>query len=321
MIAAAPSSRSIPDRRRRARCVVVKFRAGVEHPAACWLQLIQFATVGKCNFLLDLGLTRWRMSRTDNVNHRPAALLLPRIGLLFFLFRIRLKYVQRENAAQCRQEIEPIQRGRAGAMKRDAKRHVALQRRLKIPVAMLLAAATLSFTSTSQADEGGISFWLPGQFASLAATPATPGWTFAALYYHASVGASGGRNFNRGGNIVVGIEGRGDLVGFAPTYVFHTPVLGAQAAISVFGIAGRNHASVEATLTGPLGNTISGERGQSIWGFGDVYPQASLKWNFGVHNLMTYVMGNVPIGAYDPNRLANLGIGHASIDWGGATHT
>ena len=35
---------------------------------------------------------------------------------------------------------------------------------------------------------------------------------------------------------------------------------------------------------------------------------------------MTYITGNIPIGAYDPNRLANLGIGHAAID-GGAGYT
>ncbi len=32
---------------------------------------------------------------------------------------------------------------------------------------------------------------------------------------------------------------------------------------------------------------------------------------------MTYVTGDIPIGAYVPNRLANLGIGHGAIDGGG----
>jgi len=32
---------------------------------------------------------------------------------------------------------------------------------------------------------------------------------------------------------------------------------------------------------------------------------------------MTYVMGNIPVGAYEAGRLANLGIGHGSIDSGG----
>jgi hypothetical protein len=37
------------------------------------------------------------------------------------------------------------------------------------------------------ADEGGVSFWLPGQFGSLAAVPQQPGWSFADVYYHTSV--------------------------------------------------------------------------------------------------------------------------------------
>jgi hypothetical protein len=32
---------------------------------------------------------------------------------------------------------------------------------------------------------------------------------------------------------------------------------------------------------------------------------------------MTYLTGDIPVGAYDPTRLSNLGIGHAAIDGGG----
>jgi hypothetical protein len=54
-------------------------------------------------------------------------------------------------------------------------------------IAILLALVPL----TADADETGVSFWLPGQFGSLAAVPQTPGWSFGAIYYHTSVGASG----------------------------------------------------------------------------------------------------------------------------------
>jgi hypothetical protein len=50
--------------------------------------------------------------------------------------------------------------------------------------------------------------------------------------------------------------------------------------------------------------------------FGDVSPYASLKWNTGPHNVMAYLAVNVPVGEYDPNRLAGLGIGHWAIDGG-----
>src|ERR1700693_2701369 len=52
-------------------------------------------------------------------------------------------------------------------------------------------AASLLICQGTRADEGGVSFWLPGQFGSLAAVPQQPGWSFADLYYHTSVSAGG----------------------------------------------------------------------------------------------------------------------------------
>jgi hypothetical protein len=171
--------------------------------------------------------------------------------------------------------------------------------------------------SPALADEGGLSFWLPGTFGSLSATPATPGWSWATFYIHTDVASAAGAQFPRGGRVDVGISGRGDLVGFGPTYVFATPVLGAQLSVSVLGIAGRNEASAALSLTGPLGNTIALNRTQDLTSYGDVIPQVALKWNQGVNNVMVYGTGLIPIGDYDPNRLANLGIGHGAIDFGG----
>jgi hypothetical protein len=171
--------------------------------------------------------------------------------------------------------------------------------------------------SSAFADEGGLSFWLPGTFGSLSATPATPGWSWATFYIHTDVASAAGAQFPRGGRIDVGISGRGDLVGFGPTYVFATPVLGAQLSVSVLGIAGRNEASAALSLTGPFGNTIALNRTQGLTSVGDVIPQVALKWNRGVNNYMVYGTGDIPIGDYDPNRLANLGIGHGAIDFGG----
>lgn len=55
----------------------------------------------------------------------------------------------------------------------------------------------------------------------------------------------------------------------------------------------------------------------TTWGFADVIPQFSLRWNAGVNNFMTYVTGDIPVGAYQSTRLANLGLGHGAIDAGG----
>jgi hypothetical protein len=182
-----------------------------------------------------------------------------------------------------------------------------------------------------QADETGVSYWLPGRFGSLAAVPSVPGWSMAEVYYHTSVSASGavaaakeiqiGRfpatvNVNLNANLTA----QADLLLLNPTYTFATPLLGGQLAIGVTGLFGRASTSLDGTLTallGPLVITRTGSISDSLTSVGDLYPQATLKWNAGVHNFMTYVTGDIPVGAYDPTRLSNLGIGHGAIDGGG----
>ena len=44
---------------------------------------------------------------------------------------------------------------------------------------------------------------------------------------------------------------------------------------------------------------------------------ATLKWNNGGNNWMTYLTGDIPVGDYNPNNLSNMGIGHGAIDAGG----
>jgi hypothetical protein len=183
----------------------------------------------------------------------------------------------------------------------------------------------------AQADETGISFWLPGHFSSLAATPQLPGWSMAAIYYHTSVEASGsvaaakqiqiGRfPANVNVSLNASLTAQADLLLLNPTYTFATPVLGGQLAIGITGIFGRANTSLDGTLTtviGPLVGTRTGSISDSLTSVGDLYPLASLKWNAGVHNFMIYVTGDIPVGAYDPTRLSNLGIGHGAIDGGG----
>ena len=89
---------------------------------------------------------------------------------------------------------------------------------LVLPVALPHVAA---------ADEGGISFWLPGLYGSFAATPTEPGWSWATLYVHSAVDADADHAFPRGGRgrVSLGIDGRADIVAFGPTYTFETPLL------------------------------------------------------------------------------------------------
>ncbi len=191
--------------------------------------------------------------------------------------------------------------------------------------------ALSAISSQAHADQAGVSYWLPGRFGSFAATPTVPGWSMAAVYYHTTVAATGAAAAARevqigripaavNVNPNVNLNAQADLVLLNPTYTFATPVLGGQLAIGVTGLFGRSSASVDGTLTvalGPLFATRTGFLGDSITSVGDLYPQATLKWNAGAHNFMTYVTGDIPVGAYDSTRLANLGIGHAAIDGGG----
>jgi hypothetical protein len=174
-------------------------------------------------------------------------------------------------------------------------------------------------------------FWLPGQFGSLAAVPTTPGWTLGEVYYHTTVHAFGSVaaareiTINRFSptvnvNFNAALNAQADLMFLSPTYTFATPVLGGQLAMGVTGLFGGNTTSIGGTLTtavGPLTATRTGFISDSIFSVGDLYPMVTLKWHDGVHNWMTYATGDIPVGAYDPNRLANLGIGHGAIDGGG----
>ena len=197
-----------------------------------------------------------------------------------------------------------------------------------------LAAASVLFSQAARADEGGVSLWLPGFFGSLAASPLQPGWSLTSIYYHTSVSAGGNvataREFETGripvnltASVNASLNAKADLALALPTYTFATPVFGGQLTVGAIGIYGRTDTSLTGSVTGalstPLG-TLPFSRfdsiNDSVSGFGDVFPLATLRWNNGVHNYMTYVMGDVPVGAYDSTRLSNIGIGHAGIDAG-----
>jgi hypothetical protein len=180
------------------------------------------------------------------------------------------------------------------------------------------------------ADEGGVSFWIPGQMGSLAAVPAQPGWQAAAIYYHTSVSAGGevaaARQFTVGRfsptlnvNLNANLNARVDAMFLTATYVFASPVLGGQFALGMTSVFGHNRTSIDGTLTASIGGlsaTRSGSISDARDGVGDLYPMATLKWNRGVHNYMTYLTGDIPVGTYDPSNLANFGIGHGAIDGG-----
>jgi len=213
-------------------------------------------------------------------------------------------------------------------MERFAFKRAATRQALAGAVALV---AIMAAPAKGKADEGGVGFWLPGLYGSLAATPLAPGWSESVLYLHSSLSASGqvgraraitiGRfNPTLNLNIAASVQATLDAGAVFLTYVPATPVLGGQASFGLGGIYGRSSATLDATIFGTLG-PIPFSQSFSINdardAFGDLFPQFALRWNQGVNNWMVYLTGDIPVGAYDPSRLANLGIGHGAIDGGG----
>jgi hypothetical protein len=187
----------------------------------------------------------------------------------------------------------------------------------KRTVIALLTAGFLLAALPLLADEGGVSIWLPGNFGSFAALPSAPGWAMPVIYYHSSASEGGSKVFPRNGRLTAGADATANFVFVAPTYVFATPVAGGQASLGVASAYGPLKLAIDATLTGPNGNTVSGHESDSRSGFADLYPMFTLKWNRGVHNFMTYTMADAPVGTYDVDRLANISPNHWAFDAGG----
>jgi hypothetical protein len=167
------------------------------------------------------------------------------------------------------------------------------------------------------ADEAGVSIWLPGTFGSLAAVPARPGFQWSTTYYRATASSESRKRFEQGGRIVTGLSPKPNLIQLSPSYAFETPVLGAQLGLALTAVPAFVSNRVTSTLVGPRGGTLSGVDTQSVQGFGDLYPRASLKWNEDANNFMTYLTGDIPIGLYSKENIANIGTGHGAIDFGG----
>ena len=200
---------------------------------------------------------------------------------------------------------------------------------------LLASAATvgvsLAVPGLARADEGGVGFWLPGQFGTLAAVPQTPGWNFGIIDYYTSVSAGGNVAAARQVtidrlppnvlvNLNANLRANADLGVLSPGYVFATPVLGGQLSLSMAAIGGWSSTDIRGTLTvaaPPFTANRQGEISDSRYGVGDLYPFAALRWNSGVNNWMTFLDGDIPVGMYNSSRLANFGIGHGSVDGGG----
>src|SRR5262249_41009174 len=112
--------------------------------------------------------------------------------------------------------------GEAGFSRRPPGKHSA--------AIAALAAASVLCSQAARADEGGVSFWLPGFFGSLAASPLQPGWSLTSIYYHTSVSAgaevatareitTGRIPANLTASVNASLQARADLGLLLPTYI------------------------------------------------------------------------------------------------------
>jgi len=184
-------------------------------------------------------------------------------------------------------------------------------RRLQALVVASIAFG-LALPPAAGADEGGVPFWLSGQYASLSAVPPQPGWSMVLLPYGYSGSASSSKTFERAGTLTAGLQTSLAMVLAFPSYAPHTTILGGQPSFGLgFGFGG-NWSSGNLVSSGrPLSHS------DSDVGATDLYPLATDSWNSGNSNWMAYLTGDVPVGSYEDHRLSNLGIGHGAIDAGG----
>jgi|SRR5580704_10143433 hypothetical protein len=199
---------------------------------------------------------------------------------------------------------------------------------------LALVAAGVGVPSMAEADEGGVSFWLPGLFGSLAAAPLQSGMSLTAIEFYDNVRAGGDVALAR--EVEIGqfktalradingqLNSRLDLGLLVPSYTFEQRFLGAQATVSMMTIVGSVDTTLQGTISGtlgPFGFSRFGSRTDNVLETGDLYPMFNLRWNAGVNNFMTYITGDLPAGDYDRTSLSNLGIGHYALD-GGAGYT
>ena len=206
-----------------------------------------------------------------------------------------------------------------------------------IGCALFLGALTDAPT-IAHADEGGVGFWIPGFYGSLAAAPLEPGWALTSINYFDQVRAGGdvalarnvtiragdtSFNANLNASINASLKSTIDLGIAIPTYTFAQRFFGAQATLGMFAAIGNEATNLQGQISGslgPFGFSKFGNVTDAVTAPTDLIPIAQLRWNAGVHNFLLYGTGDLPAGQYDRTSLANTGIGHFALD-GGAGYT
>jgi hypothetical protein len=102
----------------------------------------------------------------------------------------------------------------------------AFRQRSAIGIAALVFAAAVTTSMIAAADEGGVSFWIPGFFGSLAAAPRQPVWSLANIYYHTSVSAGSNVALGQVGTSAAATATTDYLIGYNTIYNWTTDIPG-----------------------------------------------------------------------------------------------
>lgn len=189
--------------------------------------------------------------------------------------------------------------------------------RLRYPVRVLGIISVLvtwgALSGPAFADEGGVSFWLPGQYGSFAAIAPDPGFSLPTMSYYYSGQMNASKTLRRGTEIAAGVDAEFFAQFIIPTYTPKMSLLGATPSISLAILPAYTKTSAEVSAGG-----LSASREETLWAMGDLYPTVQLFWSVGNSNWMTYVSADIPVGSYSADRLSNIGTGHTAVDFGGA---
>jgi hypothetical protein len=184
--------------------------------------------------------------------------------------------------------------------------------------ARLALVAVLLVCVTAQADEAGTPFWLSGSYFFSAAVPNAPGWYVPTQFYYYNGSSQRNKSFQRGDTLNLGLNANLQFVFITPTWNPDVQWLGGQPSFSLTLGGGRNSTSADISISTKNNNSETLDRNDVMWGGMDLYPQGQIAWTKGYSNWMTYITGDIPTGAYNSQRLANIGLGHGAIDAGGA---
>jgi hypothetical protein len=168
------------------------------------------------------------------------------------------------------------------------------------------------------ADESGVGFWLSGAYSSFAAVPPQTGFSMPVQFWYYTGTAGVDLNLQHGTSLNLGVRGQVALMFITPTWApAGEKWFGGQPSFALTLGGGWTKTTADLSVD-TVNDSKTFNVSDTLWGGMDLYPQAQIAWTKGNNNWMTYLTGDIPTGAYQSNRLANIGLGHTAVDAGGA---